>query len=210
MTMLVAKDLIAGHGTFETASGNRYATVILPNVSLLSQAALDRLRAFAAGGGHVLFLERTPSLISGKTILDARPATAADFNWAAVVAGELAPTPTPPAQPPASPPAAQVVPDAIAQAVKMAVPSPDVTLDKPDTALRYIRRRLQDADVYLFFNEGPQPSVHAVTLRSEGHHVEMWDAQTGKVLAAAATGSKGDVKVQLELKPYETEVVVVR
>ena len=65
-------DLTVGHGTFETASGNRYQTVILPNVSLLSQAALDRLHTFASGGGHVLFLGRTPSLISGRTILDAR------------------------------------------------------------------------------------------------------------------------------------------
>src|SRR5439155_24909133 len=64
----LAKDLIAGRGTLETASGNSYRTVILPNVSLLSQAALDRLRAFANGGGHVLFVGRTPSLISGRTI----------------------------------------------------------------------------------------------------------------------------------------------
>jgi hypothetical protein len=206
----VAKDLIAGHGTFETASGNRYTTVILPDVALLSQAALDRLRAFAAGGGHVLFLKRTPSLISDKTILDARPATAADFNWAAVVAGELAPTPTPPAQPPASPPAAQLVPDAIAQAVKMAVPSPDVTLDKPDTALRYIRRRLQDADVYLFFNEGPDSSSHTAILRSDAKRAEIWDPQTGKVTETKATDTKGAVKIELDLKPYETTVLVIR
>jgi hypothetical protein len=206
----VAKELIAGHGTFETASGNRYATVILPNVSLLSQAALDRLRAFAAGGGHVLFLERTPALISGKTILDARPAAAAGFKWAAVAAGELAPTPTPPAQPPASPPTAQVIPDAIAQAVKMAIPLPDVTLERPDTALRYIRRRLQDADVYLIFNEGPDASSHTVTLRSDGKRAEIWDAQTGKITETKATDTKGAVKIELDLKPYETTVLVIR
>src|SRR5260370_33974460 len=102
----LAKDLIAGHGALETASGNRYGTVILPNTSLLSRATLDRLRAFATGGGHVLFLGRTPSLISGRTILDARAATASAFSWAAVVSGELQPTPTPPAQPPSSAPAA--------------------------------------------------------------------------------------------------------
>ena len=155
----LAKDLIAGHGTLETASGNSYRAVILPNISLLSQAALDRLHAFANGGGHVLFLGRTPSLISGRTILDARAATAADFSWASVVAGELQPTPTPPAQPPTTPPAAQVVPDAIAQAVRVAVPSHDVMLDAPDTALRTMHRRLKDADVYLFFNEGPEDFI---------------------------------------------------
>ena len=206
----LAKDLIAGRGTLETASGNRYGTAILPSTSLLSQAALDRLRAFATGGGHVLFLGRTPSLIFGRTILDARAATAADFSWASVVSGELEPTPTPPAQPPTSPPVAQVVPNAMVHAVSVAVPAPDVALDKADTALRTLRRRLKDADVYLFFNEGAEASSHTMTLRSEGRRAEIWDPQTGKITAAKATSAKGAVKIQLELKPYETSVVVVR
>jgi hypothetical protein len=206
----LAKDLVAGHGALETASGNSYRTVILPNTSLLSQAALDRLRGLAAGGGHVLFLGRTPSLISGRTILDARAATAADFSWASVVGGDLQATPTPPAQPPTSAPPAQRVPQGIEQAVNAAVSSPDVTLDRPDTALRYIRRRLKDADVYLFFNERAEASSHAITLRAEGRRAEVWDPQTGKIDAARATSAKGAVKIQLDLKPYETRAVVVR
>jgi hypothetical protein len=47
----MAKDLVLGKGTFETMSGNAYRTVILPSVPLLSQAALQRLRSFAASGG---------------------------------------------------------------------------------------------------------------------------------------------------------------
>ncbi len=206
----LARDLVAGKGTLETASGNSYSTIILPGTSLLSQAALDRLHAFASGGGHVLFLGRTPSLICSRTILDARAATATDFAWASLVSGELPPTPTPPAQPPASPPAAQVVPDSIVQAVTAAVPLPDVTLDKPDTAVRTMRRRLRDADVYLFFNEGPQTSEYSVTLRSQGKRLEMWDAQTGKILPAVAKEANGAVKVQLNLKPYETSILIVR
>jgi hypothetical protein len=206
----LAKDLIAGRGMLETASGNRYGTMILPNTSLLSQAALDRLRGLAAGGGHVLFLGRTPSLIFGRTILDARAATAADFSWASAVGGDLQATPTPPAQPPSSPPAAQVVPDAIAGAVNAAVPSPDVALDKPDTALRTMRRRLKDADVYLFFNEGAKASSHVLTLRSEGRRAEVWDPQIGKIATASVTSVQGAVKIRLDLKPYETSVVVVR
>jgi len=206
----LAKDLIAGRGTLETASGNNYRAVILPNVSLLSQATLDRLRAFADGGGRVLFLGRTPSLISGRTILDARAATPGEFLWASVVSGDLPPTPTPPAQPPASPPTAQVVPEAIVQAVSKAVASPDVIADKTDTALRVMRRRLKDADVYLFFNEGAEASSHAMTLQSDGRRVEFWDPQTGKITDARATSAKEAVKLQLDLKPYETSIVVVR
>jgi hypothetical protein len=206
----LAKDLIAGRGTLATASGNRYGTIILPNVSLLSQAALNRLHAVASGGGHVLFLGRTPSLISGRTILDARAATAADFSWASVVAGELSPTPTPPAQPPASPPSPQVVPDAIVQGVSKAVIVPEVKLDTPSTALRYMRRRLKDADVYLFFNEGAEDFVRNVTVRSPGRRIERWDPQTGTASPMKASGRNGSMTVPLSLRPYETSVLVVR
>ena len=206
----LAADLKAGHGTFETASGNSYRTVILPNVSLLSQAALDRLRIFASSGGRVLFLGRTPSLISGRTILDARISTPADFAWASTVPGELPSTPTPPAQPPASSPTPLAVPDAIAQAVRAAIPSPEVALDKADTALKVMHRRLKDADVYLFFNEGPDGSTHLVTLRGEAKRVEIWDPQTGRVSPEKAKNSKDALEVQLALKPYETAILVAR
>jgi hypothetical protein len=149
-------------------------------------------------------------LISGRTILDARAATASDFSWASVISGELPPTPTPPAQPPASAPEAQIVPEAIAQAVRTVVPSPDVTVDKPDTALRYMRRRLKDADVYLFFNEGPDASSHTVTLRSDGLRVELWDPQTGKIAPLNAAKAKNALTVQLAIGAYETKVLVVR
>jgi hypothetical protein len=206
----LAKDLIAGHGTLETASGNRYGAVILPNVSLLSQAALDRLRAFASEGGHVLFIGRTPSLISGRTILDAHSVSPADFSWASVVIGELPPTPTPPAQPPASAPTAQVVPDAIDQGVSRVVPSRDVTLDKPNHDLRVMRRRWKDADVYLFFNEGPQAITHSVTLKGESKKIEVWDPQTGDTRPVPTTSEKTAVRMRLEMKAYETKVFVLR
>jgi hypothetical protein len=45
----------------------------------------------------------------------------------------------------------------------------------------------------------------AVTVQAE-----IWDPQTGKITAAEATGAKGAVKIQLELKPYAATVVVVR
>jgi len=91
-----------------------------------------------------------------------------------------------------------------------AVSSPDVILDKANTALRTMRRRLKDADVYLFFNEGAEASSPTMTLRSEGRRAEIWDPQTGKIADPKATSAKGAVKIQLTLKPYETRVVVVR
>ena len=206
----LATDLKAGSGTLETLSGNRYRTVILPSVAVLSQPELDRLKAFATGGGKVLFLGRTPALIYGRTILNAHAATAADFSWATVeTSAQLPSTPTPPGQPPAAPPAPQDVPAAIEVALAAVVGSRDVRLDRPDTALKVMTRRLQDANVYLFFNEGELASSHSVTLKADGKAVEVWDPQTGMVSPVASTRVKGSVTVKLELKPYQTGLLIV-
>ncbi len=207
----LATDLKAGRGTLETMSGNQYRTVIIPSASILSQAELDRLQALAKGGGKVLFLGRTPTIISGKTILDSRRATPADFTFATVeTSAQLPPTPTPPAQAPTAPPSPQIVPAAIETALNSALSKREVTLDSPDTALRVNTRHLKDANVYFFFNEGTNPTSHAVTLKASGKTVQVWDPTNGLVFALASTPSKGAVTLKLNLKPYETRLLTVR
>jgi hypothetical protein len=207
----LSTDLKAGPGTLETISGNRYRTVIIPSASILYQSELDRLRAFAKGGGKVLFLGRIPTQIAGKNILDARAATSDDFSFATVeTAAQLPPTPTPPAQAPASPPGPQLVAPEIETALATVIGPREITLDAPDPALKVNTRRLKDADVYLFFNEGGQPTGHSVTLKTEGKTVEAWDAATGTVTPLSSKASKGGVTVVLDLKPYETELLTVR
>jgi hypothetical protein len=215
----LATDLKALPGALESMSGNRYHTVILPSAEILSQTELDRLKALVRGGGKVLFLGATPSLISGRTMLDARAATSADFAFATVEASaQLPPTPTPPAQPPAGPPAPQVVPPAIEAALAKVFPigERDVVLDAPDTALKVMSRRLKDASVYFFFNEGDQPCSHTVTLRAAGTNVRAWDPATGSVAPIAtiapiaSRAGHGERTFQLDLKPYETRLITVQ
>ena len=71
-------------------------------------------------------------------------------------------------------------------------------------------RRLKDADVFLFFNEGAQPSSHSVTLKAAGRKVQVWDPATGTVSPLASTPGKGSVTVKLDLKPYETRLLTVQ
>jgi hypothetical protein len=207
----LATDLKAGPGVFETMSGNKYRVVILPSLAVLSEVELARLRAFAKGGGKVLFLGRTPALISRKTILDARASTPADFAWATVeTSAQLPPTPTPPGQPPAAPPEPMGVPVAIETAVNAVVGAREVALDTPDASLKVMTRKLKDASVYLFFNEGAQTIDHAVTVKAVGQTAEVWDPQTGEVAPVTSMPAKGGVTVKVALKPYETELLVVR
>jgi len=227
----LATDLKAGPGTLETMSGNSYRTVIIPSASVLFQSELDRLRAFAKGGGKVLFLGRTPSFIAGKTILDARAATPDDFTFATVeTVAQLPPTPTPPANAPASPPGPQIVAPEIEAALDDVIGPREIALDSPDPALKVNTRRLKDADVYFFFNEGGQPSTHTLTIRWRGLPggdaslytdtgssnlndrmvVESWDPATGKVSPISWTPGKGGITLKLDLKPYETQLLTVR
>jgi hypothetical protein len=208
----LATDLKAKPGALETASGNEYRAVIMPNAMAISEGALGRLKAFAKSGGNVLFLGSTPTLIYGRTMLDARAPADDEFSFAIVeTSAQLEPTPTPPMQPPASAPGPQVVPPAIEAAVQKAISSKTMTLDKPDTALRVMTRRLKDADVYFFFNETAQPFSHTVTLKTNGKTAESWDAQNATIAPIAdAVHATDALKLKLDLKPYETRLVVVR
>jgi hypothetical protein len=205
-TDALAHDLKAGTGTLENASGNSYRTIILPSLSVITQQELDRLQAFAKGGGKVLFLGRTPSLVAKTTFLDARAATPQDFNFATVEIGAQLPrTPTPPDQPPAAPPAPQIVAAAIEKAVDAATPSRLVKLTQPDHAVRLITRRLADADVLLFFNEGPAAIQDTLVFRDKIRSVDQLDPQTGKIARI-----RKDQAAKLDLQPYETRLLIVQ
>jgi hypothetical protein len=206
----LSSGLKASPGAFETLSGNQYRTVILPAPLVLSAAVHERLEAFAQGGGKVVFLGGAPQRIAGRTFRDARQATAQDFAWAKIVDAKLPATPTPPAEAPAATPAPQEVPDEVLAAVQSAVIAPVVKMYTADTALRVMKRRWADADVYLFFNEGAQASEHAMTLMARGRNVERWDAQAGTMTAVKATLAGGHPVIRLKLQPYETSVIVVR
>jgi hypothetical protein len=231
----LATDLKAGPGYLETMSGNQYRTIVIPYADILSQAELDRLKALVKGGGKVLFLGKTPSLISQKSIMDSRAATPADFSFATVETSvQLPQSPRVPSDAPAAPPAAQVVPAAIETALNKVIGTREVALDAPDPALKVNTRQLKDADVYLFFNEGAQASTHTVSISKKifcqdqycgimtgtgsadlnkpyvPPVVEVWDPATGTVSPVASTPKGGGVSVKLVLKPYETELLTVR
>jgi hypothetical protein len=206
----LARDLKSLKGSFETLSGNRYRTVTLPAPMIISEDALARLKVFAQGGGKVVFLGSAPKLIAGQTMRDAKPATASDFSWATVVDAQLPSTPTPPMEPPAASPAPQAVPGEVLAAVNAAVIAPVVRLDAADTALRVMKRKWKDADVYLFFNEGAQASEHTVTLLGKGRIAEIWDPQTATVTPLQSSRVGKSLTVQLKLQPYATRFIVVR
>ena len=205
----LSKELIAGRGYFQTLSGNRLRAIVLSDAEILSAAALQRLRAFAAGGGKVVFLGDTPRWIAGRTMRDARQATLADFAWARVLDAQLEATPVPGMSPPSAPPQPLVVDPAVLAAVLAAAP-PSVRTSQAEPALRVMSRRWSDAEVYLLFNEGSAAIDTLTTVRTHGNRAERWDPQTASIAPIAATHNASGLSFQLHLAPYETMVVVVR
>lgn len=172
-------------GTLKNLSGQAYRAVVVPSSTAIDQRMLDRLRAFAAAGGKVVFVGRTPSLVVGRTFLQATTGTP-DLSFAT-----LEPEPH------------------ITARVLAALPAPDVALDTPCPPLKYLHRSLQDGELYFFFNESARAETRTVTLAGTGQ-VQVWDATNGKVAPLAGVpAAQGTVAVPLTLGPQETRFLVI-
>jgi len=165
-------------------SGQNYRTILIPTVSSISETTLDRLQSFAASGGQVVFLGRKPSLRVEKTFLNATGPT--DLSWAiSEPSGELTPR------------------------VMEALPQPDVRFDRPSPSVKYVHRRLYDADLYFFFNESTENQSCNAILVGSGH-AQIWDAMTGEIeVLAGVSSDNGLVRLSLGLDPYQTKFIIV-
>ncbi len=181
---LVSECALEG-GTLRNLSGNAYQAVIVPTSSVIDRRMLDRLRAFAAAGGKVVFVGRTPSLVVGQTFLHPEPG-APDLGFATL----------------------EPQPDITAR-VLAALPPPDVSLDTPCPAIKYLRRSLKDGDVYFLFNESAETQTRSLTLAGHGQ-VQVWDATKGTVAPLGSLSlAEGSITLPLTLGPQETRFIVI-
>jgi hypothetical protein len=166
-------------------SGQVYRGIIVPSSTVITRAALDRLRAFAAQGGKVVVVGRTPTQVIERTFL--KPAAGApDLSFAVLEPAEE-----------------------ITARVVQALPKPDVALDRPCPPIIYNHRSLQDAQVYFFFNEGNQKQTRTAVLAGGGQ-AQVWDAGAGTIHPmTGATVGNGTVSVPLSLEPYEAKLIVL-
>ena len=172
-------------GVLRNLSGQAYRAVIVPASSEIDKRALERLRSFAAAGGRVIFVGRTPALVVGRSFLNPEPG-APDLSFAT-----LEPAPH------------------ITDRVVAALPPPDVALDAPCPPIKYIRRTFKDGDAYFFFNESDRPQTRTATLAGTGQ-VQVWDATSGTIHPLAGVpAAAGTIAVPLALGPQETRFIVI-
>lgn len=176
--------LLHKDGTLENLSGQRYQTVLIPSIHVISKTALSRLKEFSDAGGQVVFLGDTPPLVVDKTFADAEMTE--DFSWAVrSSSGELT------------------------DRVMAALPKPDVMLDRPCPPVKVLHRKWADADLYFFFNESVSAQSRDVVLSGSGQ-VQVWDAETGGIEAVQeASVDQDDIRMRLRLGPYDSKFVVI-
>ena len=171
-------------GGLKNLSGQIYRAVIVPTSTVIQKAVLERLRAFAAAGGKVIFVGRTPAMVVDRTFLHPDPAP--DLGFAT-----LEPSPE------------------ITARVIAALPPPDVKLDAACPSVKYMHRSLKDAEVYLFFNESNRPQSCAATLAGTGQ-VQVWDPAAGTIHPMAGVAkAAGSVAIPLALGSQETRFLVI-
>ncbi len=167
-------------------SGQTYRAVIVPTSTVIQKAVLERLRAFAAAGGKVIFVGRTPTMVVDRTFLHPE-AGAPDLSFATIE-----PKPE------------------VTDRVVAALPPPDVKLDTACPPIKYIHRALKDGEVYFFFNESDQPQSRTATLAGTGQ-VQVWDAASGTIHPLdGVTQAAGRVAVPLALTNYEARFIVLK
>ncbi|MCX6238010.1 MAG: glycosyl hydrolase [Bacteroidia bacterium] len=171
-------------GGIKNLSGQIYRAIIIPTSTVIQKKMLELLRAFAAAGGKVVFVGRTPTMVVDRTFLN--PEAAPDLSFAT-----LESTP------------------AITPRVVSALPKPDVELDATCASVKYIHRSLKDGDIYFFFNESDQTQSRTATLTGKGQ-TQVWDAISGKIEPLKGTRSgKETVSLPLVLAPYESRFIVI-
>jgi hypothetical protein len=173
------------NGTLINSSKQAYSAIIISSISVISATSLDKLKKFADSGGKVLFLGKQPELQMDKTFYQAGKTE--NISWAK-------------AEPSGK----------ITAEVLNYLPPPDVKLAKPCPEIKYLHRKLKDAELYFLFNEGKEKLSFEVTLSGTGRP-QIWDAMTGKVhkLHEFVTG-KDEITVPIVFEPWETKFIVIR
>jgi hypothetical protein len=171
-------------GGLKNLSGQVYRGVVVPTSTVIQKNVLERLRAFAAAGGKVVFVGRTPTTVVDKSFLHPEPGTP-DLSFATI----------------------ETTPD-ITPKVIAALPTPDVKLDADCPPIKYLHRSLGDGEVYFFFNESGQTQARTATLAGRGQ-VQVWDATAGAIRPVANLAANGTVAVPLTLAPQESRFVVI-
>jgi hypothetical protein len=167
------------------ALGLKHPVLVMPHVTRLSPQVLAKLQDYVRGGGRIIAVGSKPSLAPG--LQDAQQVS----SQVAAASKALF----------ASKNVQLVADDAAVGAALKAALAPDMALSGNQSDVGFVRRKLQDADIYFIANTSNHP-VKANARFGTKRKVATWlDPDSGKLTRASNTP-------ELDLAPYESRVLV--
>ncbi|MGD0295393.1 MAG: glycosyl hydrolase [Terracidiphilus sp.] len=173
-------------------NGVPYPVIVLPEVTRMPLSAYQKIEAYAAAGGQVIAIGKTPSLAPGLKEQDASAEIAtisgrlfqSSGHKGAVLesTGDLT--------------------DALHHALL-----PDVETTGQVAGLGFIHRKLPALDLYYAVNSSNQPVNGSLKFRAAHAIIESWNPDGGAVLASAKYDTSAGIAIQLA--PYESRIFVL-
>ncbi|MDQ3009697.1 MAG: glycoside hydrolase, partial [Acidobacteriota bacterium] len=174
---------------------NKYKAVVLPNVERIPLETLRKLEEFARNGGIVITTRRMPSIAPGLN------ATETENNQVRDVARRLFQ---------GSAATAHFVKDESheLEAKLVSLLRPDVALTPAVPEIGFIHRHTDAAEIYFLANTSNARQRVSATFRVQQKQAEWWNPFDGSVTPAEAQATDGGARVQLDLEPYGSRVLV--
>jgi hypothetical protein len=143
------------NGGLKNLSGQSYKTIIVPSITAISAAALNKLKEFSDAGGKVIFAGNLPPMAVQQTFMEA--GSPGDLSWAYHETSGL-----------------------LTENSVQLLPPRDIEIDKTLPQVKYLHREWNDAHLYFIFNEEKEPLSFNVSFGVKGK-MQLWDATTGKI-----------------------------
>lgn len=190
--------VLATHGQVEGATlafgAMKYRVVVLPPMTHITPAALEKLTAFADGGGTLIALGAAPTKAPGYRATEADAAKVRDISER-LFSGAHA--------------KGLVIPANQLSATLRSKLHPDVVFAQPQTAIGVVHRHVDGGEIYFVANTTNQPVAAPASFRDGRAPAAWWDATNGKVTAAhVTTTSAASTTVAIDLAPYEAKFLV--
>ncbi len=163
--------------------GLHYPVVVVPPSERMPLSGVHALEKYAASGGKLVFVGRTPSRAAG--LADAADTPEVQKRIAALVAKST-----------------HIYDTAGLASTLPHVLHPDVELGAAGGKVGFIHRHGNDSDIYFFANTTAEPVTFAASVRASRRNAEWWDADSGEA-------ERAQIGEPLTLAPYGSKLLVL-
>ncbi|MBR7054577.1 MAG: right-handed parallel beta-helix repeat-containing protein [Prevotella sp.] len=173
------------NGSLVNRSGQAYTTLVIPAAEVVREGAWEKIQAFAARGGKVIYVGGTPKATFARTMTQTRPITpldntllVADSIWTSDMEAYLP------------------------------VRDMEVTAGRADS-LVCCARQTEEAKIFFILNQRGEDETVTLDLDCMGE-AQLWDAMTGETQKLPFKVVNCKTRVQLSFPAWGSRIIVVK